>query len=108
MNEDKLKIAIINFMWIAHYNGYLEEVNDIYEALKNPTHCIKRPDKWREKGNYGIDEFEGVFWSWLVMMFGDYGTSPRFGWIENKNSEYLISVFDEFKSDCDFTNKDEW
>lgn len=108
MNEDKLKIAIINFMWIAHYNGYLEEVNDIYEALKNPTHCIQRPDKWREKDNYGVDEFEGVFWSWLVMMFGDYGTSPRFGWIENKNAEYLISVFDEFKSDCDFTNKDEW
>lgn len=110
MYEDGLNLAIRNFMWLARYNGYLEEVNDIYEKLKSSTEIsyITRPEKWREKEGYGVDELCGIFWSWLVMMFGDYGTSPRFGWIDKENTKYLIEVFDDFKKDCDFTNKEKW
>lgn len=109
MSENKINEAIRSFLWLAFYNGFLEEVNDIYEELKKPTdYSIKRPEKWREKHEYGVDEPCGVFWSWLVMMYGNYGTSPRFGWIDKKNAEYLISVFEDFKKDCDFTNMEKW
>ena len=36
-NEDKIRQAIQNFMWVAHYNGYLEDVNDIYEKIKSQS-----------------------------------------------------------------------
>lgn len=108
MTDNEKDNAIMSFLWLAWYNGFLEEVNDIYEALKKADeYTVSRPDKWREKQEWGVDEPCGVFWSWLVMMYGDYGTSPRFGWIESKNAEYLISVFEEFRKDCDFTNIDE-
>lgn len=109
-NDDRLKQAIQNFMWVAHYNGYLEDVNDIYEKLKSPNEHgqVKWPEKWKEKAGYGVDEFGGIFWSWLVLTFGDYGTSPRFGWIEPENVQYLIEVFEDFKKDCDFANTEEW
>lgn len=110
MSDDKLKFSIYNFVRLAYYNGYLEAVNDIYEQLKNPKEYgqVERPRQWRKKENYGIDEFCGIFWSWLVLTFGDYGTSPRFGWIDKENVQYLIEVFEDIKNDLDFTEKDNY
>lgn len=63
MNEDKLKIAIINFMWITHYNGYLEEVNDIYEELKTRRIAFKdliNVEKKAIMGLMNLREYFGV------------------------------------------------
>lgn len=33
------------------------------------------------------------FWEWLVLMYGDYGTSPRMGWIIPENVKPLKDFF---------------
>lgn len=98
-NQDNIRRAVQEFMWVAYYNGHLEEVNDIYESLNDPKAygIVQRPEKWEKRKDYGIEEFCGIFWAWLVRMFGDYRSSPGFGWIDKENVPYLIEVFEDFK-----------
>jgi hypothetical protein len=42
-----------------------------------------------------------VFWMILVCIFGDYGTSPRFGWIDGDMKEQ----FDVFIDDITFARR---
>ena len=35
-----------------------------------------------------------IIYGFLVLMFGDYGTSPRSGWIENYKEEIIICIND--------------
>lgn len=97
--------AIHAFMSLAFYNGYEDDVNDIkkslYEAFKiDPKEIygtVSRPKHWSKGSNYKIDEFGGIFWSWLVLQYGDYGTSPRFGWIYAENARRLYTIISEIQ-----------
>lgn len=42
----------------------------------------------------GMDQ---LMYSWLVMMYGDYGTSPRCGWITDMKG--AVKWLDEFMED---------
>lgn len=92
--------AISSFLALAHYNGYEDDIKDILKELKksfavNGVYdciCISRPD-WKSKcGKDKIDEFGGIFWSWLISQYGDYGTSPRYGWIYKDNGINLYKI----------------
>lgn len=54
------------------------------------------------------DDFNGgaerLLWSMLVLMFGDYGTSPRVGWIDDMTG---CIEFIEFFVSCDGQPKEE-
>ena len=74
------------------YNGYeccVESLGDHINGFQwKPVVC---PDWLREP-----DTVVGWLWFILACRFGDYGTSPRFGWIEDKGSaiqflEYLLA-----------------
>lgn len=71
--------------YLVDYNGYSEIVQSllrhIYKFSKNEF--ITSPD-WLKYGNE-IETVEAIMWFLLVCMFGEYGTSPRFGWIEKRN-----------------------
>lgn len=41
------------------------------------------------------DERINLIWMILVCMYGDYGTSPRSGWLELKNKEKIINFIDK-------------
>lgn len=43
------------------------------------------------------DGMEQLLYSWLVMMYGDYGTSPRGGWITDMKG--AAKWLDEFMED---------
>lgn len=101
--------AIDSFLSIAFYNGYEEDVNDIVECLKeslkndltfeNSYKSISRPD-WQSKyGRSKVDEFGGIFWSWLVLQYGDYGTSPRYGWIYMYNARKILEIIQELQQE---------
>ena len=45
-----------------------------------------------DKINMFVDEFGGIFWSWLVLRYGDYGTSPRYGWIYKEDAKKLFMI----------------
>jgi hypothetical protein len=92
--------AIHSFLSLAFYNGYEEDVADIRKVLykafsfdvDDKYKTVLRPEHWSKKINHKIDDFGGIFWSWLVLQYGDYGTSPRFGWIYAENSRRLYTI----------------
>jgi hypothetical protein len=50
---------------------------------------------------YNSDEFKDVredadiFYGTLVNCYGDYGTSPRYGWIESENKKDVIQALED-------------
>lgn len=60
---------------ICHYNGLYDSIAGMVDRMPNDAGYLRRPD--------GLDEQEEILWMLLVLKFGDYGTSPRYGWISN-------------------------
>lgn len=95
--------AIGSFLSLAFYNGYEEDVSDIRKSLykafafdpEDKFKTVSRPENWSKCHNRKVDEFGGIFWSWLVLRYGDYGTSPRFGWIYGENARRLYTIISE-------------
>lgn len=57
-----------------------------------------RPDKLcgfdsKSNSTEEFSQFE-IFWMLLVLMFGDYGTSPRYGWINYEQIDDAILFID--------------
>jgi len=83
----------VDFQTMIHYNGYAEIIRS-WKTLEtrygwriacpenyNASSCVKRGDS-----DWGILQF---IWGTAVYKFGDYGTSPRFGWIDtNEHPEF--------------------
>lgn len=55
-------------------------VDEILDRLAQDKD-IFRPDVWND-----LDDV----WSIIVFLYGDYGTSPRSGWIINNEHTYMI------------------
>lgn len=62
----------------------------IHEADKG-NESINRPEKYPNTD--GRTQYE-IFWMLLVAMFGDYGTSPRCGWVYKDNVKYACEFID--------------
>lgn len=79
--------AIEAFIDISEYNGYEEEVklilDNLYQANKVGLYAMKP---------HTDCEFVDIFWAWLVLRYGEYGTSPNSGWIEDENTILLYEV----------------
>ena len=77
------------FISVASYNGYttvLKEWRDqLDKAIKNNEYSLCCPLGICSNGDttqaYIFGQLQ-VLWMFLVTLFGDYGTSPRYGWIE--------------------------
>ncbi len=85
--------GIDSLLWVLGYNGYEQQIKDIYEYIKQAEVAASYPH------DLGIlsddaDSPDRILWSTLVMEFGDYETSPRFGWI-NK-TQRAIDCFEQF------------
>ena len=89
--REKFSFQLEDIRSALFYNG-LEEVVAKWAELKESNGRIDCPE------NYGLeDEYEGhileghspeyyqlqIIWMLCVLMFGDYGTSPRSGWIDH-------------------------
>lgn len=81
---EKLRKALDSVVW---YNGYWEIVNEWIDELGR---LPKGNTTYRPKVivNDGLE----VLWMICVLLFGNYGTSPRSGWVENTEQcrEFLI------------------
>lgn len=85
--------GIVSLLWVLWYNGHKQQIKDIYEYIKQAEVTANYPH------DLGIlsddaDSPDRILWSTLVMEFGDYGTSPRCGWI-NK-TQRAIDCFEQF------------
>ena len=91
------------FFWALWYNGFEEHVDAMIEYIndngvdirgdgrrlqvefpRGKSACVTVDDVVHDNPN-------SILWMVLVDMFGDYGTSPRYGWIEQPHEcvEYL-------------------
>lgn len=83
--KEHIKDAIYTYITMLEYNrGYehtLHVVEVALERVKTGNHTMHLED----------DDLD--FYAFLVLLCGDYGTSPRFGWFDDEEkrciSEYL-------------------
>lgn len=85
--------GIVSLIWVLSYNGYDQQVKDIYEYLKQETVVAFFPHDLGILSN-NVDSPDRILWSTLVVEFGDYGTSPRFGWISK--TQRAVDCFEQF------------
>ena len=83
---EELIEAIKRACWYNGYEEYLEEIKNQIE--QTPT------NKYSYSYDYNDEGFQVVYMI-LVLLFGDYGTSPRFGWIEMKNKDKALAFIDK-------------
>lgn len=87
---------------IVFSNGIYEPLLKLKEDLINQ----KTDDNYLLIGEfpkYKHEEFNDsqfeIFWMMLVLLYGDYGTSPRSGWLEMKNKEKIIEFIDKITTE---------
>lgn len=83
--------------------------NGIYDFLFKIKDEIEKNVGIDEAGQYTlsgyedrhehIDEQEEIFWMILVLLFGDYGVSPRRGWLYIKNKVEILKFLDAILQD---------
>lgn len=93
MGSDLLYKGFKNSCFYEGYDEVLEELIKRYEGKD-----IIPYSEVLEMTNYDLSDF---FWSMLVCMFGDYGTAPRCGWIDNVSAfiEFAKKVVKDLKSE---------
>ena len=79
------------FFWALDYNGYNQYTERLADILDSPegflgdaTGYLLIIEDWqRAEIGYKQDNMMQMLWMILVQLFGDYGCSPRTGWIED-------------------------
>lgn len=97
------------FCTISMYNGYKEYFLELIRYMEQQME-IKESNGY--KYNFiptpqfitilnDTERIEHVFWSILVLMYGCYGTSPRYGWIEDYEGakNFINNIILEIESD---------
>lgn len=80
---------------VGDYNGWEEELKNLYAYIKKNSNLqtIPFPDFLRE---YDCNHYLRVVWSVFVLSYGDYGTSPRFGWLQGDKINELLVKFEKY------------
>lgn len=91
---------ISDIAFVSWYNGYDDIIKDI---LKDANEYVLN-----DRDSYMYDYFDKIqdhhseeyivtqiLWMMFVQHFGNYGTSPRFGWIENEKFDNFKRVLNE-------------
>lgn len=89
MEENLIDVLDSIVMYNGLYKPLLEIKKMILENQEFKYNHLLRPEGEDFKDN----QFE-IFWMILVLQFGDYGTSPRSGWLETDNKDEIISFID--------------
>lgn len=86
-NQYDILSALKDICW---YNGHEEEIEELidYVQKSHEKYSILMPEFLK---NNDCDYFVNIIWQMLVLLYGDYGTSPRYGWIEIINKDKVIS-----------------
>ena len=71
-----------DFFWALWYNGFYDYAEKLVEMLEATNRLTFDHDRLFEIG-YDSDNMAQMLWMILVMKFGDYGVSPRVGWIDD-------------------------
>lgn len=102
--KDIYNINLDEDYWMINMYEILDSItwyNGIYESLLKLKEIISvyYEDKFihvlrPEEDIFKDEQFE-IFWMMLVLQFGDYGTSPRYGWLEMDNKTKIVDFIDK-------------
>lgn len=97
MNYEELIDAMASIVCYNSYEEVLKSISDYikyydreeYYSVAYPTEILKK---------YNVHEFPNIIWALMVLMFGDYGTSPRFGWIDIENKDKALDFLNSINA----------
>lgn len=79
---------------VLQYNGFEDDIKNLlcYLESKRDSGYVPLPPDWEK---WDCNHPMRLLWSEFVLCYGDYGTSPRFGWIEDDKLEDAIKFIKE-------------
>ena len=88
---------IDHLFWALWYNGCDESVEELAGVLRDATERVTRGDTTID------DDAIELLWMMLVQHFGNYGSSPRSGWISDTSgaAEFLDAHIERTWGQCD-------
>lgn len=75
--------------------NYNRDTEYMVEVCNRVLYRIDKTHTWRCEHKFdgeGIDYDVDILASSIFVAYGDYGTSPRWGWIEDKDYEHVIKT----------------
>ena len=96
--NDKTYRALADALW---YNVGADAIKKIVNRLKesfqdDSSHYISTDDVHKD---WYWDKELNTYWTMFVLMYGDYGTSPRSGWIEktDESLKFFEGLYNDIK-----------
>ena len=97
--------ALNSIVW---YNGIYEVLIPLrkeLEAFEGRSYSYPDFEKMYNLTQHECGQVQ-IFWMLLVLRFGNYGTSPRYGWLEMEHKEEIIKFLTDLTT-IDGRNMDE-
>ena len=73
--------------WSFEYNRKTTYMIDLCQEVRDRVNRSILGRHWTDDGN--------IIYGMLVVLWGDYGTSPRGGWLENKYIDRITDCIDD-------------
>lgn len=90
--NDKTYRALVDTLWYNVGSAAIKAIVDKFQVESIHYFSAEDIDK-----DWYFDKELNTYWTMFVLMYSDYGTSPRSGWIEK--SEESLKFFEELYND---------
>jgi len=89
-----MKNEIMTFLFYKDYKKEIEELIRYGDTVFSEIKYVTSPFIFRK-----YNDFIQFIWVYLVINYGDYGTSPFYGWVDNwkKASEFLKEILSNYE-----------
>lgn len=95
---------------VTWYNGLAETVFG-WRDIPKKDGCgdyLLPPDNYGAPTGWDTEQLQ-VIWMIAILLYGNYGTSPRCGWIEDVEGfrEWILSITETWRSSDDYSGPEE-
>ena len=95
---NNIENGINNILAAFWYNNSDEDMRALCSEVKSRiSRCVVKTDKLARHDLPHTHEGD-VIVSFIILSFGEYGTSPRYGWMPKEQSDFIINVISNFES----------
>ena len=94
--NDKIYAALVDALWYNVGADAIKTIVDKFKEFNQDESCHYFSTEDVDKDWY-FDKELNTYWTMFVLMYGDYGISPRSGWI--KKTEESMKFFEGLYND---------